>query len=366
MGPEEFRLALVEETDSLTRRQLGELVADRYLRDGRTNPGDLVSAKAEFEQRLAELGVVEAPSPPQITLPPQPDTEALLLERIAPWADELRESLFDRTEPPFASVEEAQPWLEVSWRSRQEWQPLHDPEAADREYELWSEIERIGEDLRRLTDARLEVSLVTEKAPAWVPEDRRHPSAPWIKLEEMREPDPVSLSARLFTGELVEVPVGPSAGAYYRFGREIARVAEATGFSRIDLSDLVLTGRKPTLPAATITRRPGRIHRGDFHRHLRIRLNAPLKWEELLELHDRIQEAWTEAYDPPPSVRLLLHVAEQELEGADPFARQTWEQIATRLDGLGYTGSTEWRALAMRHDRWKKKLAEQKVNNATA
>lgn len=368
MHADTFRSRLCSETEGWPFPELRELVADRFIGEGHTDEKDLEEAKEWLRTRLGRLlpshESAQVAARATASLPPDRATESLLLEKLKPWVEALRRQLFEKSEAPFDDVNAARPWLAKAWEFRQRPIPQMSDDDVNRYLELEERIEADREKLEDLQDAQLVLEYRTEQTPCWLPEEERKRRKPTgIRLDDLKESERTSLAARVLTGEVAEENVGNSkkkeAVRYRVFGRELRRISQATGFGRIGLADLVLTGRRPRLPSATIGYRgttlgPERPHGGHRHSYLTIRLNSPLGYAELRRLHTRIRDIWKEAYEPPPDVRLLQMVAELLLgEGTKRFSRAGWKEVGAELERLGYRGKRDPRTLATRYKRRK-------------
>lgn len=361
MDDETFRSRLRDQAAGWCHAELIELKADRQIEDGRTDEEHVEEAlewlRPHARLLLPSQEPARAAARAAAPIPPDRATESLLLDKLRWWIEDVRERLFDRREPPFADVDAAKPWLTAAWKHRQRATSHLSDEQVDRRLALGEQIEALRGELEELEDAQLVLQFRTEQTPCWLPVEERRPTG--ISLEDLIEPEKTSLTARVLTGEVWEEIVGVNAGPYRIFGRELRRMSQATGIFSVDLADLVLTGRKPHLPPATLGSRgaalgPERPDGSHTHSHLEIRLNSPLSYRELRQLHAQIREIWTEAYKPPPDVRLLLLVADLEL-GADAntFSQEGWRRVGAALGRLGYSGGTDPRALATRYGRYK-------------
>lgn len=367
MEQEAFRARIVSAVEGYgeARLQQAEFIAGRYMDEGRTDESDLQEALERL--RLPPVPpyheIVEATTRAEASLPPDRATESILVEKLRPWVEGVREQVFDTREAPFRSVEDARPWLAVAWKHRRRPISKMSDEQTQRFLDLRDQIDAVREELEQLQDAQLVIQYRTEETPCWLPENERKRRKPTgIKLEDIDEAYRASLGARVFTGEVWEEPIGIRAGPYRVFGAELRRLSQATGFHRIDLADLVLTGRRPRLPSATIGIHgpplgPEREDGSHNHSYLTIRLNSPLNYKDLRKLHAELRDLWREAYDPPPDVRLLFLVTRMVLgEDVAGFSKKGWEKVGAELKKLGYKGRTDPRTLATRYWRWMEQI----------
>lgn len=252
---------------------------------------------------LESVPPTRTPEDEEASLPSDPGPkEALVTRKLRPWVEGLRRAVFDATEPPFTTEADANRWLGGGLDARRG--PTKDDH--EREFELEHAVEAHLEELEHVTGQEYTLQRRGVWLWAWAEEKRSY-----LKVR----PDPET--------------------DYWRFARELLRMAEFSGMESLSLTLHVLTGQRPRLVPVQVGRRESVVPYAPEHRniHIALRLNYPATYKGVREIHKAIRTQWPEEYDNvKPVVRLLQEVVREEI-GDDPgYSEPAWTRVKERME----------------------------------